>query len=232
MRQILRKLDKRQSLTPEEYELLQSYIDTLSEVSFDSYEVFYARYASILWNEYSLYIPHFKYDIDDFINYLSYHPDTISKIKNGNNPQDLFPTELQPYLNSLLKNDSLTGLLQLLANNTEGEEAPGYGTLPRARTGNIVFKYEEDNPYKEIGLKSHFHRLSKYQFITRLQSYRYLTRNKAKVDSIYVLTGDKLGGIFTNKYKSIYYYIFLSEHNPAKAETAARILNLAFYGKS
>lgn len=230
MRKIIRKLDKKEVLTTDEYELLQSYLDNLSQVSFDSYEIFYSRYASLLWSEYNLYISRFKYDIDDFLNYLIYHPELISQAKRSVNIENLFPPQFQPYLEYLHANGNLSELLGLIGNNLNRGTAH-QEILPQARVNNVVLKYENDNPYKEIGLKAHFGRLCKYQFITRLQSYRYLTRNKAKEDGINALAGDKLSGIFTNKYKSIYYYIFLTENDDFKAQAAAAILNLALYGR-
>jgi hypothetical protein len=54
-----------------------------------------------------------------------------------------------------------------------------------------------------------------------------LTRNKAHADKIDFVGPDRLGGIFTNKQKSIYYYIYLTEQNEVKARNACRILHLA-----
>ncbi|MEN6351069.1 MAG: hypothetical protein ABFD08_16950, partial [Syntrophomonas sp.] len=96
----------------------------------------------------------------------------------------------------------------------------------------VVYIYEEANPFKEPGLKAHFERLGRYPFITRLQSYRYLTRNRASRDRIECREADRLGGIFSNKLRSIYYLIYLSEADSKKAETACQLLNSVFYGNS
>jgi hypothetical protein len=102
--------------------------------------------------------------------------------------------------------------------------------LPEPRQKVLVYKYETANPYKETGLKSHFDRIGRYSFVSRLQSIRYLRGSKASEDKIELISGDCLGGIFTNKEKSIYYYIFLTENNALKAKNACRVLNLALYG--
>ncbi|KUG03055.1 hypothetical protein ASZ90_019598 [hydrocarbon metagenome] len=231
MRSILRKLDKRQILSELEYKQLLHYIDNLFDSSLESYDLFYARYASILWQDYSVYIPHFKYDIDDLINHLFYHPELFDTIDKTPDLFKLFPAELHSYVAHNLNRENSQDLLTRLIQSLPGSPLTPR-ELPAARSGEVVFKYEDGNPYKEIGLKSHFERLAKYQFITRLQSYRYLTRSKASQEKIDVLADDKLGGIYTNKEKSIYYYIFLNERDIIKAKNACSVLNIALYGKS
>ncbi len=230
MRGILRKLDKRERLTDKEYEELLKYIDTLLSSSAESYDLFYTRYSSVLWRDYSVYIPHFKYDIDDLINHLIYHPELFDTMAGTPDMLELFPVEMHPYIAYTLKQENHYLLKQL--SRSLAEPASNPQQLPSARSGSVVIKYEDANPYKEIGLKSHFKRLSKYQFITRLQSYRYLKGSKASQDRIDVLEADKLGGIYTNKEKSIYYYIFLNEKDIIKAENACYVLNIALYGRS
>ena len=46
-----------------------------------------------------------------------------------------------------------------------------------------------------------------------------------------VVGDDTLSGIFTNKEKSIYYYVYLTEASPARTENACRLLNQVFYGR-
>ncbi len=231
MRRILRKLDKRETLTEHEYEELLKYVDVLFNSSAESYDLFYTRYSASLWLDYSVYIPHFKFDIDDLINHLLYHPELFDIIDKTPDLLELFPVELHPYIAHNLTREDLYQLLTRLTQSRAGS-ALTPRELPTARSRDVVIKYEDGNPYKEIGLKLHFDRLAKYRFITRLQSYRYLTRGKSSQDRIVVIADDKLGGIFTNKEKSIYYYLFLNERDITKAENACLVLNIALYGKS
>lgn len=154
------------------------------------------------------------------------------ELRNSLATQDLaaLPKEYQQLVSDLLRQaDSHLVINQLLEaiNKPAGDQ----DLLPRPRETDLVYKYEEGNPYKEIGLSTHFERLGRFVFITRLQSYRYLTRNKASQDRIQYVSPDCLGGIFTNKEKSIYYYIFLTEPDQLKAQNAARLLNLTLYDK-
>jgi len=230
MRYILRKLDKYEPLTAEEYRILMEYIEDLLHNSMESYQIFYDRYSLILFQDYSVYIPRFAHDIDDLINYLLYNPGVFDKMNKSRDPSELFPEGLQNYLDFLLDKDTGYGRLKQLRGILETSKV-NRRQMPSARTEKAVIKYEDANPYKEIGLKSHFDRLIKYDFITRIQTYRYLTRNKASKDRIETLGADRLGGIFTNKEKSIYYYIFLNEKDMSKTKNACSILNMAFYGK-
>ncbi len=231
MRSILRKLDKREILSELEYKELLDYIDALINSSLESYDLFYTRYSAVLWRNYSVYIPRFKYDIDDLINHLLYHPELFGIIDKTPDLFELFPVELHPYIAYNLRRENNYHLFTRLIQSLTGFASTPH-ELPAARSGDVVIKYEDGNPYKEIGLKSHFDRLAKYQFITRVQSYRYLTRSKASQDKIDVLADDRLGGIYTNKEKSIYYYLFLNERDIIKAENACSVLNIALYGKS
>lgn len=230
MRRILKKLAHNDPLNSDEYEQLMSYADELRTHSSNSYAVFYDQYSQQLFQQYSIYLPRLDYDMDDLIDFFLYHPEEFEEcIKANRIILDIFPPGLKLYiqeLNHSCDESEILKLFQWMADKF-GNRLP---ELPAARSKEIVFKYEEANPYKEIGLKSHFERLSRYHFITRLQSYRYLTRNKSSRDRIEVVDNDKLGGIFTNKEKSIYYYIFLSEKDMHKAANACQVLNLALYG--
>lgn len=102
--------------------------------------------------------------------------------------------------------------------------------LPVERSGNVVIKYEDDNACKEQGLQAHFERLSRYPFITRIQSYRYFRGKKARQDRFDVAGDDYLRGIFTNKERSIVYHIYLTEKDLQKTQAVCRQLNKDFYG--
>lgn len=168
--------------------------------------------------------------MDDLIQLLIQQPELWYKLKQEPFSLQSFPPEYHPFIYSILEQPEtrqlLDELLQLL-NQPRPDDI-----LPRPRSDEPVYIYEDGNPFKEIGLKTHFERLGRYHFITRLQSYRYLSRRKASNDRVQYLYPDRLGGIFSNKEKSIYYYIFLSESNEEKARNAANLLNLALYGKS
>lgn len=227
MRNILRKLERGQTLNADEYQSLLEYADKLNSTSIESYTLFYEKYAGLLYKEYSTYLPRFTRGIDYLIDFLISRPELFSCLE-GPLPGQLFPIELHPYLqftfDSELDRQYLQSILRMIKNlGSITEELPG------PRKNEIVYKYENSNPYKEIGIKKHFDRLSCYSFITRLQTYRYLTRRKAQEDKIEYLYPDRLGGIFTNREKSIYYYIFLSEADSQKAHNACRLLNIVLY---
>lgn len=227
MRAIFRKLDRRQSLNDEEYQQLMEYIEQIGQKSSQSYSVFYQQYADILEGHYNTVLPRFWYGIDDVLNYLLANRDALDL--SGQPSWDLFPPFLQPYLKYTFHHGSEK---QHLLRWTEWLQQKGEDklVLPRPRSSRVVCVYEEGNPYKEPGLKVHFDRLSRYTFITRLQSYRYLTRNKVPRDRIEVLAPDRLGGTFTNKDRSLYYFIYLTEEDPGKAENACQVLNLVIEG--
>lgn len=227
MRTILKKLERQQVLTGEEYQELMEYADELRLHSPESYLVFYDQFANHIYKEYSTYLPRFARGRDDFIDYLLTQPELVRELKHRPLPINIFPVKFHPYLLDTFK-DELTSsdfpsLIVLRADNNVINE------MPAPRTREVVYKYEDANPYKEQGLKSHFERLGRYSFVSRLQSYRYLTRHKAVQDKIEVIAGDQLGGIFTNKEKSIYYYIFLTEADEMKASHACQVLNLVLY---
>lgn len=229
MRVVLRKLYRQQALNEEEYSSLMYYAEKLRSTSPESYLLFYERFAAILKWDYNTFIPRFACGIDDFYNYLLNQPELIEVLKTDSLSIDAFPIRLHDYLKYTyphgLDNSTILVHLELMRfDNARSLE------LPIARNRPLVIKYESANPYKETGLKSHFDRIGRYTFVSRLQSVRYLRGSKASEDRIEVVAGDCLGGIFTNKAKSIYYYIFLTEDNAVKARNACQVLNLALYG--
>lgn len=195
----------------------------------ESYALFYNDYADTLFREYFIWLPPYKVDFSDFVTLLRNRPALRSHL-NGENPgPDEFPTEYRQFLDDLLgQADSLLLINSLLETVNQQEQGQN---LPYPREIDLTCIYEDGNPYKEIGLKTHFERLGHFNFITRLQSYRYLSKSKASQDRIQYISPDCLAGIFTNKEKSIYYYIYLTEADQLKAKNAARLLNLALYGK-
>jgi len=205
------------------------YAEDLRITSPHSYMLFYERFAVLLFQDYYTYIPRFAYGSDDFYDFLLKNPALTEKLRNDCLPIDLLPAHLHEYLSftygDKIQSSAILPRLEIMKPNNK----VGF-CLPQPRQKSIIFKYEGANPYKEIGLKSHFDRIGRYSFVSRLQSVRYLSGNKASEDKIEVLAEDCLAGIFTNKEKSIYYYIFLTEKDPAKALNACKVLNEALYG--
>lgn len=228
MRSILRKLNQGVELGADEYQQLIDYANHLMLNSPESYAVFYEQYAIQLYRDYYTLIPRFQHGWDDLINYLLEHPQALYLLEIESLPLQEFPKTLHPYLQYTFKQQVDSQVLQKLLRSLN-RAVPNMELLPRPRQSEVVYKYEDDNSGKEIGLKSHFERLARYSFITRLQTYRYLTRTKAAVDKFEYIDDDRLGGIFTNKEKSIYYFVYLSESDPVKARNACRVLNIAFY---
>jgi hypothetical protein len=228
MRGVLKKIERGLALSEIEYEDLLKYIENLQKTSPEAYAVFHDQYASVLFNEYSTFVPRFVLGGDDFINYLWNHPDLCKQLSQSDLPLTMFPSDCHPYLEYTFGSTVPVQAMvsTILPNNI------GTNDLPHPRLGQAILKYEKSNPYKEQGLKSHFERLARYSFITRLQSYRYLTRSKSSYDRIEYHSPDRLGGIFTNKQKSIYYYIFLSEAEEIKARNACEFLNLILYDRT
>ena len=228
MRLIFRKLYRQQFLGDEEYRCLMEYADHLRSVSPESYLLFHDRFATILSRDYNTFIPRFAYGIDDFYDYLLNKPELIEDLKSNSLSINSFPNFLHDYLEYTypygFDNSTILSHLEIIQLDTKSLE------LPEPRQKDLVIKYESANPYKETGLKSHFERIGRFSFVSRLQSIRYLRGSKASEDRIEFVAGDCLGGIFTNKAKSIYYYIFLTEDNTVKAQNACHVLNLALYG--
>ncbi|MGS0763887.1 hypothetical protein [Syntrophomonas curvata] len=228
MRNIFRKLNNGEELAAVEYGKLLSYIDSLMLASPESYAVFYEQYASLLYRDYSTFIPRFRQGFDDLLNHLLQQPEALQFLQQTPLPLQEFPADLHPYLRYTFSHQADTRALQM-ALGTLDQLLPETNILPCPRKGPMVYKYEDDNEGKEAGLQTHFARLERYSFVTRLQTYRYLTRNKARTDRFEYIDTGLLGGIFTNKDKSIYYLVFLSEKDARKAENACRVLNTAFY---
>lgn len=228
MRAIFNKLERCQVLNEDEYIKLMEYANELRGDSPDSYALFYKRYASLLYRDYSIFLPRFSCGIDDLLDFLLNKPEVSVNLGKAPINLGLFPEHLHAYIQHLLNHSTahpgMADLLQLI----KPHNLP-LGQVPVPRQKPLVCKFEDANPYKEIGLKQHFDRLGRYSFITRLQSYRYLSRNKASKDRFEYIAPDQLGGIFSNKQKSIYYYIFLSENDRIKAENACQFLNSVFY---
>ncbi len=231
MRSILRKLYRGQDLNDEEYARLAGYADELRANSPHSYQLFYERFAPILHRDYGIHLPRFYFGIDDVYEYLLSHPELTARLRTEPLDATVFPAHLREYLLSPEGQNALyTSLLPALEHPDYGR--PDNKELPRPRLTEAVVKFESGNPLKETGLKAHFNRLIAFPFVSRLQSVRYLRGTKASQDKIDIITGNCLGGIFTNKEKSIYYYIFLTEDDRSKAENACRLLNQTLYGIS
>ncbi len=226
MRAILRKISKEAELTTREHKELLQYVDSLRQDSPESYAIFYDKYASSLYLNYHTLIPKYTWDMDSLVNYLIEHPGLVTT--NRSIPISEFPLDARPYLIDTFGPEYAV-IPAYITNILNTETSPN---LPRNRVEDIKIKYEEANPYKEVGLKQHFDRLAKYSFISRLQTYRYLTRNKAAFDRFELVSPDSLGGIFTNKDKSIYYYLFLTESDLSKAQNACKLLNYTFYNRT
>ncbi|CFY01372.1 Uncharacterized [Syntrophomonas zehnderi OL-4] len=194
-----------------------------------SYSLFYKLYADLLFKDYNALLPQFCYGRDDFYDFLLQNPQLVKDLSEDGLPIEIFPDYLRDYLYSTYGEVVYLPHINSWSNFFAGDNNDL--DLPTPREKDPVYKYEEANPYKEPGLKQHFERIGRYSFVSRIQSYRYLRGSKSNVDKIEVLTPDCLGGIFTNKEKSIYYYIFLTEANYPKAKNACRILNASIYGK-
>jgi hypothetical protein len=228
MRKILRKLEQNIPLQDQEYEQLMDYIDQLRQSAPESYALFCQQYGVILYEHYSTYLPRFPAGMDELIEYLVRNPSAGKAIGALPASLSVFPPALHPYLMYMLHHDPLA--LQSLEIPEAIALSGNSSSLPEPRKQPVVCKFEDANINKETGLRAHFDRLSRFTFVSRLQSYRYLTRHKAAHDRIEVVNGQCLGGIFTNKEKSIYYYIFLTEDNLDKAHLACQTINSALYG--
>lgn len=228
MRKILRKLEHSRLLQVEEFDQLMDYIDQLRQNTPESYALFCQQYGGVLYEQYFTYLPRFPAGMDELTEFIVRNPSARKAVAALPSALSSFPPALHPYLMHVLYHDPLS--LKSL-DIPEAIAFPGDSySLPEPRKQPVVCKFEASNTNKEAGLKAHFDRLSRFTFVSRLQSYRYLTRHKAARDRIEVVDGQCLGGIFTNKEKSIYYYIFLTEDNLDKAHLACQTLNSALYG--
>ena len=226
MRKLLRKLEQKTSLQADEFDQLLVYIDQLRQSTPESYTLFCQQYGGILYEQYATYLPRFPAGLDQLIEFVM--RDSSARKALAALPATLgyFPPALHPYLLDRLQHDPRS--LQSL-DIPDVMAVDSSSSLPKPREQSVVYKFEAANSNKEAGLKAHFDRLSRFTFVSRLQSYRYLTRHKATRDRIEVVDGQCLGGIFTNKEKSIYYYIFLTEDDLDKAHLACQTLNSALY---
>lgn len=229
MRMIFKKLYRHQVLNDEEYSDLMQYAEDLRLTSPQSYMLFYDRFAVILFQDYYTYLPRFAYGSDNFHDFLLKNPALTDEIRINSLPIDRFPPHLHEFLRFTYGDRIEASAILPRLEFIKPDNIVGFH-LPEPRQKSIICKYEGANPYKEIGLKSHFDRIGLYSFVSRLQSVRYLSGNKAREDKIEVVADDCLAGIFTNKEKSIYYYIFLTEKDPGKALNACKVLNEALYG--
>ena len=229
VRVIVRKLYRHQALADQRYGNLMHYAEDLRNSSPQSYALFYERFAAILYQDYHTYLPRFAHGIDDLYEYLLNNPNLVAEIKANSFSVDRYPSYLHEYLHFSYP-DGMMAASILPTLDFIKPDNDIFFNLPKPRSKSLICKYESGNPYKEKGLKSHFDRIGSYSFVSRLQSIRYLRGSKASEDRIELISGDCLGGIFTNKEKSIYYYIFLTENDPAKALNACRVLNGALYG--
>jgi len=229
MRAILRKIAGHVTLDAGEYERLLNYIEELRAGEGNSYRVFYENYGAILERDYGVYLSRFPVDRADLVEFIMANPATAAALQRGRLPLSSFPPRFRDYLRAeygeFLEPERLRDILDWVSRGRVAE-----GGLPRAREGEPVLVYEAGNANKEWGLKQHFTRLARYPFITRLATVRYLTRNKAKIDRFKVQGDDLLAGIYTNREKSFYFLVYLTEAVPFKTENACRLLNLVFYG--
>lgn len=227
---VLQKINQHTLLNETEIARLTAYAERLRRKSSEVYRSFYDLYADILYRDYRLCLTCFRYGRDDFYDYLIQNPNFLLDHSEPILAVEDFPAFLHEYLNFIygpaINLAEIETLQELLRGNTSV-----VSDLPAPRNKEVVYKYEDGNSYKELGLKSHFEKIGRYDFVSRVQSYRYLRGNKSSTDKIEVLGPDYLGGIFTNKEKSIYYYIFLTESNYQKAVNACRLLNNNFYSR-
>jgi len=229
LRSIFRKIYRQEPLLDNEVGHLMDYAAELGGSSGPAYTLFHDRLATQLFNHYRIYLPAFYYGFDDWIDFLLAHPEIRQELLNRPMGLAEFPLELRDYLcdtyGEIINGASLIGEMNadLLSDTLEL-------VLPSARQAPLVCKFESSNPFKEPGLKTHFDRIGRYSFVSRIQSVRYLTGNKAAEDRLELVSPECLGGIFTNKEKSIYYYVFLTEKDDNKALNACLVLNRALYG--
>lgn len=229
MRSILKKIKSYAELSASEWEQLFAYIEYLGQTSGESYRLFRQEYGSILSGRHHIYLPLFYYGADALADFVGQNYPLLRA--QGHAPLDwrLLPQPLHPYVRHHFAEDNRVVLWEDILKFFPARAAPDF-TLPVPRHQDLVTIYEEGNPHKESGLHLHWQRLRCYSFISRLQTYRYLTKHKAKQDRFRFLTAEKLSGIFTNQDKSIYYFVYLTEADKIKAQNACQLLNQMFYG--
>jgi hypothetical protein len=228
VRALLRKIYRQQPLLAEEIDRLMDYASELGRNSPPSYTLFYDRFAALLFNHYNLFLPALNTGFDDWIDFLLAHPEIRQKLRNRPMVLAEFPTEMRKYLLDTYGDLVNCGSL-IVELETDLSHDTAESDLPAPRLAPLTCKFESGNPFKEVGLKAHFDRIGRYSFVSRIHSIRYLTGAKAREDRLEVVSGDCLAGIFTNKEKSIYYYVFLTEKDENKARNACRVLNRALY---
>ncbi len=229
MRAVLRKLGDGIPLEEEEYRRLLSYVETLRSESEESYRVFRDSYGAVLASEYGIRLPRFARGRADLVEYLSSNPEVVSRLKTGPVSVGRFPETLREYLRNEYGAEVRLHQVEDVVRWIEGNRLNVHG-LPRPRQGEPVLVYEDGNDNKETGLACHFDRLARHSFVSRLVSVRYLAGGKASGDRFRVKGEDVLSGIYTNKEKSIYYLVYLTEADPHKTANACRLLNYIFYG--
>ncbi|HWQ75392.1 MAG TPA: hypothetical protein VN441_08765 [Syntrophomonas sp.] len=230
IRLITDKINRGAGLSDDELSQLIIYADRLRRKAYENYRSFFDTYAPSLYREYGMVLPRFRWGRNDFYDYLRQNPDFLREHPQTLLSPDDFPGFLHEYLQfecaGVIDPTEIQTLLERLTASPCDDRS-----LPAPRQKDAVYKYEDGNSYKELGLKSHFEKIGRYDFVSRIQSYRYLRGNKSSTDKIEVLGPDCLGGIFTNKEKSIYYYIFLTESNYQRAVNACRLLNRELYDR-
>jgi len=225
---LLRKIKNHIPISLDEKKELILELERLSHFPNPGWKTLFNFYSDDLATA-GIVIPLFAVDPDNIYNWLLENPELLEKLKSDGIPAKDYPIEMADYLNyyygDCLKADDVPELLLFHQENLLAD------ALPIPRSNPPSFKYEEGNPYKESGLKNHFERIARYSFVNRIQSYRYLTAHRASADRFEVVSEDTLSGIFSNKEKSIYYYVYMTERNQQRTENACRLLNQVFYGK-
>ncbi len=229
MYRILRKVKRHEPLTLKERQLLLNMTEHLVAFPNSCWKYFFEYYAQDLALYYHIFLPLFACDPDVVYDWLLRNPSLLNQLMNSGLTQKDYPPALADYLRYTfgpeITPQDVSPLIDYYQETLES------GALPAPRTKPPVFKYEKNNPYKEAGLKNHFERLGRYSFVSRIQSYRYLSGGRAVTDRFEVFSDDTLSGIFSNKEKSIYYYVYLTEANLTRAKNACHLLNRVFYGK-
>lgn len=229
MRPVLRKISDRVPLAPREFRQLIDYVEHVRAHGEASYQVFRQNYGSVLYELYGIYLSRFGTGRAELAEFLFANPGVARTLRGTPLPVNAFPTRFRGYLREeygeSLQPSDVEDILRWLPGDKDKDAG-----LPREREQEPVLVYEAGNPGKEWGLQQHFERIARHRFVTRVVSVRYLARGKAKKDRFEVRGDDVLGGIFTNREKSIYFMVYLTEAEPSKTANACQLLNLVFYG--